>query len=163
MPSKSKSSKARKAASTVVAAQGVSASPTAPHVQTAKGKERVEDGTMAVKAPRERRITHHRIAPLKPASHQTVSNRPSGSGLNNPTREIKGRNIIFVTRKTGLGQYLKRCKGLLVSEGYVPVPLRSVVLVRVNEIAVDPTASAMSYFTLSLLQYPTPCSYSMRC
>lgn len=64
-----------------------------------------------------RRRTHARLAPLKPATNQTVTGRPTGAGLANPTREIRGRNVIFVTRKTGLGAYMKRCKALLVEEG----------------------------------------------
>lgn len=66
---------------------------------------------------------YHRLAPPKPSSstlpppHASTTSRPRGASTTNPTREIKRRDVIYVTKNTGLGSYLRRCKKLLVEEG----------------------------------------------
>ena len=66
---------------------------------------------------------YHRLAPPKPSSstlplpHASTTSRPRGASTTNPTREIKRRDVIYVTKNTGLGSYLRRCKRLLVEEG----------------------------------------------
>ena len=66
---------------------------------------------------------YHRLAPPKPSSstlplpHASVTSRPRGASTTNPTREIKRRDVIYITKNTGLGSYLRRCKKLLVEEG----------------------------------------------
>ena len=69
--------------------------------------------------------TYHRIAPPKPTYPTTLP--PSSKSLLKPGKPPQGsvpanntskpKNVILVSRNTGLGAYLRRCKGLLVDDG----------------------------------------------
>lgn len=63
-----------------------------------------------------------RMPPVKPitADAQNALGRPKNASGSNATRGIEGRDVVFVTRKTSLGSYMRRCKTLLVEDGYVP-------------------------------------------
>lgn len=65
--------------------------------------------------------TARRMPPVKPltADAQNALGRPKKASGSNPTRGIEGRDVVFVTRKTSLGSYMRRCKTLLVEDGYV--------------------------------------------
>lgn len=65
--------------------------------------------------------TARRMQPTKPLTSdgQNALGRPKNASGSNPTRGIEGRDVVFVTRKTGLGSYMRRCKALLVEDGYV--------------------------------------------
>jgi hypothetical protein len=62
-----------------------------------------------------------RMPPVKPltADAQNALGRPKKASGSNPTRGIEGRDVVFVTKKTSLGSYMRRCKTLLVEDGYV--------------------------------------------
>jgi hypothetical protein len=63
--------------------------------------------------------TARRMQPMKPLTPdgQHVLGRPKAASGSGPTGAVAGRNVVFVTRKTGLGSYMRRCKALLVDDG----------------------------------------------
>lgn len=65
--------------------------------------------------------TARRMQPMKPLATdgQSALGRPKKASGSGPTRGIDGRDVVFVTRKTSLGSYMRRCKALLVEDGYV--------------------------------------------
>ncbi|GLB35464.1 hypothetical protein LshimejAT787_0210290 [Lyophyllum shimeji] len=63
-------------------------------------------------APRRRRI--NKLAPPRP--FPTVPTSVSATGPRSAHKE--GKNIICVTRKTALGAYMRRCKDVILKDGY---------------------------------------------
>lgn len=67
--------------------------------------------------------TYHHLLPPKPSSStlplpaSSSTSRPRGATTTGPTRQVKRRDVIYITKNTGLGSYLRRCKKLLVEEG----------------------------------------------
>jgi hypothetical protein len=76
------------------------------------------------KAPRSKIV---KLVPPRPAG----SSLPSGSAVTGPTGQIKGRDVILVSRKVGLGALMRRCRALVVEEGlarpsfFLPSPVPS--------------------------------------
>jgi hypothetical protein len=109
--------------------------------------------------------TARRMQPMKPLTSdgQNVLGRPKDTSGSNPTRGIEGRDVVFVTRKTGLGSYMRRCKALLVDDGYVfPLCVRIRVLIvrRLNQITLHalcvaiPHAVMLLYALIDILPFP---------
>lgn len=73
--------------------------------------------------------TARRMPPQKPLTSdgQHVLGRPKDASGSGPTRAVDGRDVVFVTRKTGLGSYMRRCKALLVDDGYVCFPFLLII------------------------------------
>ncbi|KAJ9113226.1 hypothetical protein QFC22_006065 [Naganishia vaughanmartiniae] len=101
-------------------------------------------------------ITSRRMPPQKPLelatttysnSGQATFGRPKAASGSNPTREIEGRNVVFVTRKTGLGSYMRRCKALLVDEGMNELTLHALCVA-------IPHAVMLLYALVDILPYP---------
>ncbi|KAG7563150.1 hypothetical protein FFLO_01458 [Filobasidium floriforme] len=96
---------------------------------------------------------YHRLAPPKPSSstlplpHASTTSRPRGASTTNPTREIKRRDVIYVTKNTGLGSYLRRCKKLLVEEGHAQITLHALS-------AAIPHALLVLHSLLDILPFP---------
>ncbi|KAL1742775.1 hypothetical protein HDZ31DRAFT_65654 [Schizophyllum fasciatum] len=75
------------------------------------GEEETNEKTPASgKASRRR----NKLAPPRP--WPTVARADSATGPRSAHKE--GKNFICVTRKTGLGAYLRRCKDLVLKDGY---------------------------------------------
>ncbi|RSH85610.1 hypothetical protein EHS25_003749 [Saitozyma podzolica] len=108
-------------------------------------------------APNRRRLP----IPLPP---KTSSSRPGTDAKGNPTVPIKplqgvgtrrtdatrngyGREVVFVTRKTGLGTLLGRCKSLVMDEGYTRLTLHALS-------AAIPQALMLLHALLDVLPYP---------
>ncbi|KAK8854585.1 hypothetical protein IAR55_003324 [Kwoniella newhampshirensis] len=81
-----------------------------------------------------------RTLPIKPL--QGVSKT-----RNDGTKDGFGREVIFVTRKTGLGALMGRCRSLVVDEGYTSLRLHALG-------AAIPQALLLLYALLDLLPYP---------
>ncbi|KAF8061637.1 hypothetical protein FPV67DRAFT_1422889, partial [Lyophyllum atratum] len=64
------------------------------------------------RAPRKRRI--NKLAPPRP--FPTVPTSVSATGPRSAHKE--GKNIICLTRKTALGAYMRRCKDVILKDGY---------------------------------------------
>jgi len=65
-----------------------------------------------------RQNSHRRINKLKPARpFPTVPASVSETGPRSAHRE--GKNMICITRKTSLGAYMRRCKSVIIVDGYV--------------------------------------------
>ncbi|KAJ9119973.1 hypothetical protein QFC24_005456 [Naganishia onofrii] len=99
-------------------------------------------------------ITSRRMPPKKPLPKTSTSNdgqsilgRPKGASGSNPTRDVTGRNVVFVTRKTGLGSYMRRCKALLVDEGMNEITLHALCVA-------IPHAIMLLYALVDILPYP---------
>ena len=66
---------------------------------------------------------YHRLAPPKPSSstlplpQASYTSRPRGASSTGPTGQVKRRDVIYITKNTSLGSYMRRCKKLLVEEG----------------------------------------------
>ena len=64
-----------------------------------------------------RQTSHRRINKLKPARpFPTVPASVSDTGPRSAHRE--GKNMICITRKTSLGAYMRRCKNVIIVDGY---------------------------------------------
>lgn len=62
--------------------------------------------------------SHRRIKKLKPPRpFPTVPTSVSATGPRSAHRE--GKNMICITRKTSLGAYMRRCKKVIIEDGYV--------------------------------------------
>ncbi|WVQ95177.1 hypothetical protein IAU59_002271 [Kwoniella sp. CBS 9459] len=63
------------------------------------------------------------------------------------TKDGFGREVVFVTRKTGLGALMGRCRSLVVDEGYTSLRFHAIG-------AAIPQAMLLLYALLDLLPYP---------
>ncbi|EKM56018.1 uncharacterized protein PHACADRAFT_257033, partial [Phanerochaete carnosa HHB-10118-sp] len=63
------------------------------------------------------KATHRKLAPPRP--FPTVPMSVSATGPR--SAHVQGKNYICITRKTPLGAYLRRCKGVTLKAGCVPV------------------------------------------
>ena len=65
-----------------------------------------------------RQTSHQRIKKLKPVRpFPTVPSSVSQTGPRSAHRE--GKNMICITRKTSLGTYMRRCKNVIINDGYI--------------------------------------------
>lgn len=77
----------------------------------AKGKERA-------KADISQKASRHRIRKLvPPRPFPTVPRSVSATGPRSSHRE--GKNLICLTRKSSLSNYMRRCKDVIINDGYV--------------------------------------------
>lgn len=77
-----------------------------------KGKERAKADSLPQKVP------HHRIRKLvPPRPFPTVPRSVSATGPRSSHRE--GKNLICLTRKSSLSNYMRRCKDIIINDGYV--------------------------------------------
>lgn len=60
---------------------------------------------------------HHRTRKLVPP--RPWPNNPAADNPTGPRSAKEGKNFINLTRKTALGAYMRRCKGLILDDGYV--------------------------------------------
>ena len=65
----------------------------------------------------ELRPKKRKLAPPKPPG----AGLPAGAAVTGPTGQIKGRDVVMVSRKAELGSYMRRCKALMVEEGCAPL------------------------------------------
>lgn len=56
-----------------------------------------------------------KLAPPKPPG----AGLPAGAAVTGPTGQIKGRDVVLVSRRAELGSYMRKCKALMVEEGCV--------------------------------------------
>lgn len=87
-----------------------------------KGKRKAtgdEDSTPAAK------VTYRKLAPPRP--FPTVPTSVSATGPR--SAHVEGKNYICITRKTPLGAYLRRCKDVILKDGYVR---RHVLIIVIN-------------------------------
>ncbi|KJA15952.1 hypothetical protein HYPSUDRAFT_148479 [Hypholoma sublateritium FD-334 SS-4] len=76
----------------------------------AKGKEKA-------KADAPQKVSHHRIRKLvPPRPFPTVPRSVSATGPRSSHRE--GKNLICLTRKSTLSNYMRRCKDIIIKDGY---------------------------------------------
>ncbi|ORY29664.1 hypothetical protein BCR39DRAFT_531515 [Naematelia encephala] len=99
--------------------------------------------------------------PPKTSSHPTSSLHPSHAAPSLPIKTLQGRgskrtdtthpgfgrDVIFVTRKTGLGMLIGRCRGLVVDEGYSKLTFHAMG-------AAIPQALLLLHAVLDILPYP---------
>ncbi|GHJ84536.1 hypothetical protein NliqN6_0938 [Naganishia liquefaciens] len=90
-----------------------------------------------------------RMPPVKPvtADGQNALGRPKSASGSNPTRAIEGRDVVFVTRKTNLGSYMRRCKTLLVEDGLNQITLHALCVA-------IPHAVMLLYALTDILPFP---------
>ncbi|WWC63545.1 uncharacterized protein I303_106148 [Kwoniella dejecticola CBS 10117] len=108
----------------------------------------------------------HKIPPPLPAkpaksSHPSASTHPNDRCSTLPLKTLQGvsktrsestkdgygREVIFVTRKTGLGMLLGRCRSLVVDEGYTSLILHAIG-------AAIPQCLLLLHALLDVLPYP---------
>lgn len=78
-----------------------------------KGKRKKNEKSQST-----RQTSHQRIKKLKPARpFPTVPASVSQTGPRSAHRE--GKNMICITRKTSLGAYMRRCKNVIINDGYI--------------------------------------------
>ncbi|KAK4686877.1 hypothetical protein P7C73_g3249, partial [Tremellales sp. Uapishka_1] len=103
--------------------------------------------------------TKRRAPPLPPRSVATNSTptlpikpyQGRGTRRTDSTKDGYGRDVIFVTRKTGLGVLLGRCRSLVVTEGYTHLTLHAMG-------AAIPQALILLHALLDLLPFPVGAS-----
>ncbi|WVF67601.1 hypothetical protein IAT40_002359 [Kwoniella sp. CBS 6097] len=127
--------------------------PTAPHPSSTSAS--------ASNAKKKRKLPPPLPRPPIASTHPSASIHPKRSA---PTARIKtlqgvskvrsdtakdgfGREVIFVTRKTGLGTLMGRCRSLVVHEGYTSLRFHAIG-------AAIPQAMLLLYALLDLLPYP---------
>ncbi|OCF57694.1 hypothetical protein L486_05157 [Kwoniella mangroviensis CBS 10435] len=95
--------------------------------------------------------------PLPPISKSKSSSTPTlplktlqgvSKTRTDSTKDGFGREVVFVTRKTGLGMLMGRCRSLVVDEGYTSLRLHAIG-------AAIPQALLLLHALLDLLPYPT--------
>ncbi|KAF8626313.1 hypothetical protein AX15_004981 [Amanita polypyramis BW_CC] len=69
-----------------------------------------------MKKPPSRRI--RKLVPPRPWTFNPAADNATG-----PRSAKEGRNYICLTRKTALGAYMRRCKGLFLDDGYTSIHL----------------------------------------
>ncbi|WVW85366.1 hypothetical protein I302_107404 [Kwoniella bestiolae CBS 10118] len=98
--------------------------------------------------------------PIK-SSHPSSSTHPNGKTSTIPLKPLQGisktrsdstkdgfgREVVFVTRKTGLGMLLGRCRSLVVDEGYTSLRFHAIG-------AAIPQSLLLLHALLDLLPYP---------
>ncbi|KAJ9104659.1 hypothetical protein QFC21_002157 [Naganishia friedmannii] len=135
---------------------------TAPTTTKSKSKAQFKSNptknteTNTISTPK-KLITSRRMPPPKPLptttsfttinDGQSLLGRPKGASGSGPTRDVTGRNVVFVTRKTGLGSYMRRCKALLVDEGMNEITLHALCVA-------IPHAVMLLYALVDILPYP---------
>ncbi|WVR09396.1 hypothetical protein IAU60_006463 [Kwoniella sp. DSM 27419] len=109
---------------------------------------------------RKRKIPPPLPAPPTVSSHPSASVHPKGVATTLPIKPLQGvsrrsqsskdgfrREVIFVTRKTGLGALMGRCRSLVVDEGYTSLRFHAIG-------AAIPQALLLLHALLDLLPYP---------
>ena len=82
-----------------------------PTQRTRKGKEKDS-------APGPGPVRSHRVKKLVPP--RPIPTVPPGVSATGPrSAHYEGKNYLTVTRKTKLGPYLRRCKDIILKDGYV--------------------------------------------
>ena len=79
-----------------------------------KGKGKEKERPVDVQPSSRRRI--NKLKPPRP--FPTVPTSVSATGPRSAHRE--GKDMICITRKTSLGAYMRRCKRVIIEDGYVP-------------------------------------------
>jgi len=81
-----------------------------------KGKQKRKERPRDVQPSSRRRI--NKLKPPRP--FPTVPTSVSATGPRSAHRE--GKDMICITRQTSLGAYMRRCKKVIIEDGYVPPP-----------------------------------------
>ena len=82
-----------------------------------KGKKRATPPADDEKSTTDSRKRIRKLAPPRP--FPTVPTSMNATGPR--STHVEGKNYICITRKTPLGAYLRRCKDLILKDGYVSI------------------------------------------
>ncbi|KAF9533568.1 hypothetical protein CPB83DRAFT_757695 [Crepidotus variabilis] len=87
---------------------------TASSHPTSKSKKEIPARIQNESDSKEQLRRINKLKPVRP--HPTVPTSVSATGPRSAHRE--GKNIICITRKTPLGSYMRRCKEIIIKDGY---------------------------------------------